>query len=182
MITHAIESDRDAFLRAIVDNPDDDTPRLVFADWLMEHGETEEAERIWYGVKNPKEIVVSKWALGEWVLGEPILRYNRGLAVSASALCTVWIKKGPQIIAEHPLISRVDLRDKEPWPGLSTMWSWFGFGIDPVRRWYLPDHIFKRLRKTEKYTLAAKIYETRGEALDALSDACIDYAKTKHRR
>jgi uncharacterized protein (TIGR02996 family) len=26
------------FLQAICDNPDDDTPRLVFADWLDEHG------------------------------------------------------------------------------------------------------------------------------------------------
>src|SRR4051794_34673610 len=27
-----------AFLRAICENPDDDTPRLVFADWLTEQG------------------------------------------------------------------------------------------------------------------------------------------------
>lgn len=33
-----------AFLRAIAANPDDDTPRLVFADWLEEHGEPERAE------------------------------------------------------------------------------------------------------------------------------------------
>jgi uncharacterized protein (TIGR02996 family) len=31
-------SDEDAFLRAICENPDDDTPRLVFADWLDERG------------------------------------------------------------------------------------------------------------------------------------------------
>ena len=29
----------DAFLRAILDAPDDDTPRLVYADWLEERGE-----------------------------------------------------------------------------------------------------------------------------------------------
>lgn len=27
-----------ALLRAICENPDEDTPRLVFADWLTEHG------------------------------------------------------------------------------------------------------------------------------------------------
>lgn len=32
-------SDRDAFLRAIRANPDDDTPRLVFADWLDERSD-----------------------------------------------------------------------------------------------------------------------------------------------
>jgi uncharacterized protein (TIGR02996 family) len=34
------------FLRAICENPDDDTVRLVYADWLDEHGELERAEFI----------------------------------------------------------------------------------------------------------------------------------------
>jgi uncharacterized protein (TIGR02996 family) len=33
-------SDHDALLRAICDNPDDDTARLVFADWLDDHADT----------------------------------------------------------------------------------------------------------------------------------------------
>ncbi|HEY1375481.1 MAG TPA: TIGR02996 domain-containing protein, partial [Gemmataceae bacterium] len=37
---------RAAFLRAIAENPDDDLPRLVYADWLDEHGEPERAEFI----------------------------------------------------------------------------------------------------------------------------------------
>lgn len=36
----------DAFLRAIIANPDDDAPRLIFADWLEEHGEGERSEFI----------------------------------------------------------------------------------------------------------------------------------------
>jgi len=36
-------SDREAFLRTIVENPDDDVSRLVFADWLEENGEPERA-------------------------------------------------------------------------------------------------------------------------------------------
>src|SRR5687768_1094845 len=39
-------SDRDALLRAIIDNPDDDAPRLVYADWLDEHGDPDLAEFI----------------------------------------------------------------------------------------------------------------------------------------
>ena len=39
-------SEREALLRAICDHPDDDTPRLVFADWLQEHGEEDRAEFI----------------------------------------------------------------------------------------------------------------------------------------
>jgi uncharacterized protein (TIGR02996 family) len=39
-------TDRDAFLRAIGANPDDDAPRLIFSDWLEEKGDSERAEFI----------------------------------------------------------------------------------------------------------------------------------------
>lgn len=39
-------SDEDALLAAIIANPDDDTPRLVYADWLDENGQPERAEFI----------------------------------------------------------------------------------------------------------------------------------------
>jgi len=39
-------TEREALLRAVCENPDDDTPRLVFADWLEEHGEEARAEFI----------------------------------------------------------------------------------------------------------------------------------------
>lgn len=32
-------TEREALLKAVCDSPDDDTPRLVFADWLQESGE-----------------------------------------------------------------------------------------------------------------------------------------------
>ena len=38
--------DRDALIRAILDGPDDDAPRLAYADWLDVHGERERAELI----------------------------------------------------------------------------------------------------------------------------------------
>src|SRR4051794_39815561 len=36
----------EAFLQAIIERPDDDTPRLVYADWLEEHGDAARAEFI----------------------------------------------------------------------------------------------------------------------------------------
>lgn len=39
-------NEREALMRAICENPDEDAPRLVFADWLAEHGEEERAEFI----------------------------------------------------------------------------------------------------------------------------------------
>jgi len=39
-----MHSDEDAFLRAIRDKPEDDAPRLIFADWLDDHEQPERAE------------------------------------------------------------------------------------------------------------------------------------------
>src|SRR5262245_37828342 len=39
-------TDVDAFMRSIIENPDDDAPRLVFADSLEENGDSERAEFI----------------------------------------------------------------------------------------------------------------------------------------
>src|SRR5262245_51635979 len=39
-------TDGDALRRAILAEPDDDTPRLVYADWLQENGNTDRAEFI----------------------------------------------------------------------------------------------------------------------------------------
>jgi uncharacterized protein (TIGR02996 family) len=38
-------NEREAFLKAICENPDDDTPRLVFADWLQENGNEHDRAR-----------------------------------------------------------------------------------------------------------------------------------------
>src|SRR5262249_25046079 len=35
-----------AFLQAVLDKPDDDAPRLIYADWLEEHGDGPRAEFI----------------------------------------------------------------------------------------------------------------------------------------
>ncbi|HEY7427860.1 MAG TPA: TIGR02996 domain-containing protein [Gemmataceae bacterium] len=39
------QSHADAFLEAILQDPDDDTPRLIFADWLEEQGDSRSAAR-----------------------------------------------------------------------------------------------------------------------------------------
>src|SRR5262245_51174460 len=37
---------RDAFLRDIIEHPEDDAPRLIFADWLEDNGDPDRAEFI----------------------------------------------------------------------------------------------------------------------------------------
>jgi uncharacterized protein (TIGR02996 family) len=42
----AVMTDHHAFLQAILANPDEDAPRLIYADWLEEQGDTDRAEFI----------------------------------------------------------------------------------------------------------------------------------------
>src|ERR1700722_4827287 len=39
-------SEREGLERAVIDSPDDDAPRQVFADWLDDHGKAERADFI----------------------------------------------------------------------------------------------------------------------------------------
>src|SRR5690242_12658735 len=51
-------SDEKALLSAIWAHPHEDTPRLVYADWLQEHGQPERAEFI--------RVQIELARLGEW--------------------------------------------------------------------------------------------------------------------
>jgi uncharacterized protein (TIGR02996 family) len=83
---------RDSFLKTIIENPEDDTPRLVFADWLEEHGETERAAFIRlqcelshtalnserYRHLFPREVELRKRCKEAWMtedVGEPVLPF-----------------------------------------------------------------------------------------------------------
>jgi uncharacterized protein (TIGR02996 family) len=80
-------SERDAFLKALAEDEDDTTTRLVYADWLDDHGEHEEADRQrkWTPAKawlvqfckdnNPAEDEEDPY---EWVISyEELLRLGR---------------------------------------------------------------------------------------------------------
>ncbi len=71
-------SDRERLLKALEENEDDTTTRLIFADWLDENGEHEEADRHrkWPKAKewlvkfceenNPHEDVEEEWIISYW--------------------------------------------------------------------------------------------------------------------
>lgn len=70
-------SDHDALLRAICEHPDDDTPRLIFADWLEEHGDADRATFVRAQVELARTpawepfAVLCRHRRTEWSDGEP---------------------------------------------------------------------------------------------------------------
>jgi uncharacterized protein (TIGR02996 family) len=80
-------TDREALLRAVCESPDDDLPRLVFADWLEEHDEPERAEFIRVQVELNRQHVVSL---------ETVRLHDRMLALLDAHLQD-WLDELPQL-------------------------------------------------------------------------------------
>src|SRR5262245_657448 len=70
--TRQTMSERDALLRQVIDEPDADAPRLVFADWLEEHGDGDRADFIRAQIRraalDPDDPLQSELQAREWRL------------------------------------------------------------------------------------------------------------------
>jgi uncharacterized protein (TIGR02996 family) len=77
-------STSDAFLRAMIEDPEDDATRLVYADWLDEHGEPERAEFIRLSCRSgspadeAKALRLLAPHFEEWAGGLTYGRFHRG--------------------------------------------------------------------------------------------------------
>jgi uncharacterized protein (TIGR02996 family) len=155
----------DAFLRAICENPDEDTPRLVFADWLTEQGgpvntawangmraqiwlargETDEALKFQtcvFDSRYGQEKLRERLELPQWVGG-----WERGFPSDASGpfheLSSAW----PGLAFRIPIrtlrvydTSEADAAEFVTWPALSVL-SELDFGATwetPIRADVIP--------------------------------------------
>jgi uncharacterized protein (TIGR02996 family) len=123
-----------AFIRAIARDPDEDTPRLAFADWLSEHGQQDRAEFIRAQCRleglPPAEpqreelLHLANRLLGEnearWSaeLGLPANRlgYRRGFPETITTTPTEFARFAERVFAVAPIRS-VQLRSLEQLPG-----------------------------------------------------------------
>jgi uncharacterized protein (TIGR02996 family) len=73
--------ERNAILAKIVEDPDEDTPRLVFADWLEEHGEPDWAMFIRNQIQSGIGCTAGLAGYSDWKypLEPPLLDYSSGL-------------------------------------------------------------------------------------------------------
>src|SRR5262245_13301502 len=77
----------DAFLAAIRDNPTADAPRLVYADWLEDHGQAERAEFI--------RVQCRLAGLPEWDARRPELSFRERALLDRHA--RAWMAELPQL-------------------------------------------------------------------------------------
>jgi uncharacterized protein (TIGR02996 family) len=114
-------SEEEAFLADVVEHPDDDTPRLVYADWLDEHGDEARAEFIRLQIelarmeewdarrpelkRREKQLLAAhagKWGegLGKRVYGT---EFRRGFLEVAQCLPKVFLANAPELFKRFPL-------------------------------------------------------------------------------
>jgi uncharacterized protein (TIGR02996 family) len=130
-------SERVALINAILDNLDDDTPRLVFADWLQEHADTLPAKerapvtaraefiraqieaaklpRKQRDSSKPGKKAAALWKKHEtdWqtVLGLPVYEHDfvRGFLVTVSVLSCDFTTRAAAMLAHEPVGISLDL-------------------------------------------------------------------------
>jgi uncharacterized protein (TIGR02996 family) len=111
----------DDLLAYILAHPDDLTPRLVYADWLEEHGETERAEFIRVQIEmSQAEEYSPRWrqleARQEWFLKNrkkqwlaPLkgltlyARFFRGFVEDVTIYARTWLERGDRLLRLTPL-------------------------------------------------------------------------------
>lgn len=59
-------NDKQAFIRHIIDNPEDDVSRLIFCDWLEDNDQTERAQGIRKQIEHRS--ILQCW--GDWTVGQ----------------------------------------------------------------------------------------------------------------
>lgn len=93
--------DHSAFLRHIIAEPEDDLPRLIFADWLDEHGEAARAEFIRVQCELARPMDQGR---------VPLLQRHRDGATCGCRECTL------------------RRRERELWPGVEVAGRWVAMG------------------------------------------------------
>jgi uncharacterized protein (TIGR02996 family) len=109
----------DAFLQDIREHPDDDTPRLVYADWLDDHGDPRRAEFIRLQCRlaalgedsrASPELLDREWEL--FAVYQPLWQpdkrltdctFRRGFLARASVTAAVLLESGEELFETFPL-------------------------------------------------------------------------------
>jgi uncharacterized protein (TIGR02996 family) len=121
------EIQRQGFLAAILAAPLDDVPRLVFSDWLEEHGDTDRAEFIRLGCRleqmdeddpqraetelRTNELLyrhIQTWKQEAPPWTRKRIEFRRGFVDSITTSAAHWIKRADKVLATVP-ITRVHL-------------------------------------------------------------------------
>lgn len=106
MMTITATDEEMDFIRKILESPDDDAPRLVFADWLEEQGKDHAAEMLRKQVIYNKSILSknSRFAAKWFPEDEPNLSsWEKGFNEIIQCSAEWWLQHAAEMLTFHPV-------------------------------------------------------------------------------
>lgn len=203
----AILTAGDALLQAILDEPEADDLRLIYADWLEDRAWTCDRERaalIRWQVETGNVLEQShesrRWTkkggrrgkapagafaaanhLSSWWMGGRVV-VERGFLQTVGCACRCWLTYGPKLVRQHP-VERVELTDREP---MEVRGSSAGTQFWFMRESYVvsgslaadyPRSILPDAVCPEHGPGRSSYFSSMREAIDDLSQACLRWAR-----
>jgi uncharacterized protein (TIGR02996 family) len=195
-------TDASALLAAIRARPKDDAPRLVYADWLDEHGDPDRARliRAQVAVARPaaspedetsalarlrhEEPFLRKEVAGRLTFSRPItlVTWDRGFVRVVEARCDDFVPVAGDLFRAEPLIATVRLTDRGPGRAGDGKAVWAIGGSN--RLCELPPGLFDAFpgpvsRQSPDGALRVREFETRRSATMSLSGACVAFGRAQ---
>ncbi len=196
--------DGPALLQTVLTNPADDAPRLIYADWLEEHGDPDRADFIRLQIRRPADcptqlppgrcgcracdraarrvrgLILSR--LDGWV--GPVWDHLDGFDVKRGFLRWVEMDPTPFMALAHAQFARqpveaVDLAGRQPEAtGPGSMAYWYRAGVrDPETPHDVPAELMAEMTGDPSATLS--VHDTPAEARAALSRACVAWGRRR---
>jgi uncharacterized protein (TIGR02996 family) len=176
-------------LRCVLEEPHEDSPRLVLADWLEENGQFHRAEFIRLEIKlarrlgaangeaalNDEEeqrykeacMVVKGERLAERWFDYPIsIAWRRGFAEAITIACNYFMLHAKELFSSFPILE-VKLTDKDQNDNQYLRWHVEVIGLDKCGG-CLPNALYKHVK--EYITCDIK-------CTDSLSQGCVSYGR-----
>lgn len=177
-------TEQEQLLAGVIANPDDDAPRLIYADWLEENGELERSEYIRSMVNNPTTKHSGLFA-GDYYPWKGVYIKHRGFIDEVRCTTADYMQHCHAIAAKHPVRKWV-LTDCNPCFTNSNYQWWkqqIGSELRQVNG-YLPSIFFEGILvgstvTPHKYRNSVLVYRTEAEAIADLEQACYHYARSK---
>ena len=169
----------DALLWEVCARPDDDLPRLVYADFLEESGEDDRAgfirRQLADGVSHLPFSPRAAWCAGGFWREIVITSWGRGFVRSLRCDPDVWLRHGPEVVLRQPVLE-VTLRGMAP-AAVSGRWYWRKtmYPDSPAAGANVPHALWHHLCDFPHFVGHAD----EPLALRALSHACVRWARAE---
>jgi uncharacterized protein (TIGR02996 family) len=186
-------SEGDALLRAVLANPADDAPRLVYADWLTEHDQGDRADEIRGQVANPGFRLwggCPEYQNGSWGDLTGVVRF-RGFVGEWRCWARDFEQYAVVMFSTYP-IEVVQFADRKPLrftpdAGSSSFdqpdrfaWGRQGRQSDNGRHW-IRDDLWALIEGGETARERYKRFDSAEAAVAALAVALVEYGRRKSR-